>query len=40
MAAIKRVVYKTIILEHGNVVFEGDTNEGIDYYFNLMKSLK
>lgn len=32
MAAIKQLCTKTIMLENGTVVFEGDTNEGIDYY--------
>jgi lipopolysaccharide transport system ATP-binding protein len=32
MAAIKQLCTKTIMLENGTVVFEGNTNEGIDYY--------
>lgn len=32
MAAVKQLCTKTIILENGSVVFEGKTNEGIDYY--------
>lgn len=32
MAAIKQLCTKTIVLEFGSVVFEGNTNDGIDYY--------
>lgn len=32
MAAIKQLCTKTIMMEHGMVVFEGNTNDGIDYY--------
>ncbi len=32
MAAVKQLCTKTIVLENGTVVFEGNTNEGIDYY--------
>jgi lipopolysaccharide transport system ATP-binding protein len=32
MAAIKQLCSKTIVLENGAVVFEGNTDEGIDYY--------
>jgi lipopolysaccharide transport system ATP-binding protein len=32
MAAIKQLCTKTIMLENGTVVFEGNTNGGIDYY--------
>jgi len=32
MAAIKQLCTKTIVLENGTVVFEGNTNEGIEYY--------
>jgi lipopolysaccharide transport system ATP-binding protein len=40
MAAVKQLCTKTIILEHGTVVFEGNTNDGIDYYFNLNEESK
>jgi lipopolysaccharide transport system ATP-binding protein len=32
MAAIKQLCTKIIMLENGSVVFEGNTNDGIDYY--------
>jgi lipopolysaccharide transport system ATP-binding protein len=32
MAAIKQLCTKTIVLEYGAVVFEGNTNDGIEYY--------
>ena len=32
MAAIKQLCTKTIVLEFGSVVFEGNTNDGIEYY--------
>ena len=32
MAAVKQLCTKTIVMENGTVVFEGNTNEGIDYY--------
>ena len=32
MAAIKQLCTKAIVLEYGAVVFEGNTNDGIDYY--------
>lgn len=32
MAAIKQLCTKTIMMENGMIVFEGDTNSGIDYY--------
>jgi lipopolysaccharide transport system ATP-binding protein len=32
MAAIKQLCTKTIMMENGTIVFEGNTNEGIDYY--------
>ncbi|MCF6141386.1 ABC transporter ATP-binding protein [Flavobacterium sp. K77] len=32
MAAIKQLCTKTIMMENGTVVFEGNTNDGIDYY--------
>jgi len=32
MAAIKQLCTKTIMMENGMIVFEGNTNEGIDYY--------
>ena len=32
MAAVKQLCTKAIVLEYGAVVFEGNTNEGIDYY--------
>jgi lipopolysaccharide transport system ATP-binding protein len=32
MAAIKQLCTKTIVLEFGSVVFEGSTNDGIEYY--------
>ncbi|MBF2708224.1 ABC transporter ATP-binding protein [Flavobacterium soyangense] len=32
MAAVKQLCSKTIVLEYGAVVFEGNTNEGIEYY--------
>jgi lipopolysaccharide transport system ATP-binding protein len=32
MAAIKQLCTRTIMLENGTVVFEGNTNDGIDYY--------
>ena len=32
MAAIKQLCTKTIMMENGMIVFEGDTNDGIDYY--------
>ncbi len=35
MAAIRQLCNKTIILEKGEVIFEGTTDEGIDVYFNL-----
>ena len=32
MAAVKSLCTKTIVLEYGAVVFEGNTNDGIEYY--------
>lgn len=32
MAAVKSLCTKAIVLEYGAVVFEGNTNDGIDYY--------
>jgi lipopolysaccharide transport system ATP-binding protein len=32
MAAIKQLCTKAIVLEYGAVVFEGNTDDGIDYY--------
>jgi lipopolysaccharide transport system ATP-binding protein len=32
MAAIKQLCTKTIMMENGMIVFEGNTNDGIDYY--------
>jgi lipopolysaccharide transport system ATP-binding protein len=32
MAAIKQLCTKTIMMENGKVVFEGNTNDGIEYY--------
>ena len=32
MAAVKQLCTKAIVLEYGSVVFEGNTNDGIDYY--------
>ena len=32
MAAIKQLCTKIIMLENGSVIFEGNTNDGIDYY--------
>ena len=32
MAAIKQLCTKTIMMENGTIVFEGNTNDGIDYY--------
>jgi lipopolysaccharide transport system ATP-binding protein len=32
MAAVKQLCTKAIVLEYGSVVFEGKTDEGIDYY--------
>jgi lipopolysaccharide transport system ATP-binding protein len=32
MAAIKQLCTKAIVLEYGAVVFEGNTNDGIEYY--------
>jgi lipopolysaccharide transport system ATP-binding protein len=32
MAAIKQLCTKAIVLEYGSVVFEGNTNDGIDFY--------
>lgn len=32
MAAIKQLCTKTIMMENGMVVFEGNTNDGIDFY--------
>ena len=32
MAAIKQLCTKIIMLENGSVIFEGKTNDGIDYY--------
>jgi lipopolysaccharide transport system ATP-binding protein len=40
MAAIRQLCSKTIILENGSVIFEGNTNEGIDVYFNLNEESK
>ena len=40
MAAIKQLCTKTIMMENGAIVFAGNTNEGIDYYFNLNEESK
>jgi lipopolysaccharide transport system ATP-binding protein len=38
MAAVKSLCTKTIVLEHGEVVFEGSTNDGVDYYLQSNQS--
>lgn len=38
MASIKSLCSKTIVLENGAVVFEGDSSEGIDHYLQLNKN--
>jgi lipopolysaccharide transport system ATP-binding protein len=38
MAAVKSLCTKAIVLENGKVVFEGKTDEGIDYYLSLNNS--
>jgi lipopolysaccharide transport system ATP-binding protein len=34
MAAVKQLCTKAIVLEYGSVVFEGDVDNGIDFYLN------
>jgi len=38
MASIKSLCSKTVVLENGAVVFEGDSSEGIDHYLQLNKN--
>ncbi|MCM4154708.1 ABC transporter ATP-binding protein [Gramella sp. AN32] len=38
MASVKSLCTKTIVLENGTVVFEGDSSEGIDHYLQLNKN--
>lgn len=40
MAAIKQLCTKTIILNNGSVLFEGNTAEGIDVYYSLNEESK
>lgn len=40
MAAIRQLCTKTLILENGRIIFEGNTNEGIDVYFNINEESK
>lgn len=35
MAAIRQLCSRTMILEKGSIIFEGNTNKGVDVYFNL-----
>lgn len=37
MAAVKQLCTKSIVLEHGFVVFEGDLDSGIEFYLNTEK---
>ncbi len=37
MAAVKQLCTKSIVLEHGFVVFEGDVDSGIEFYLNSEK---
>ncbi|AFL81689.1 ABC-type polysaccharide/polyol phosphate transport system, ATPase component [Aequorivita sublithincola DSM 14238] len=34
MAAVKSLCTRAIVLEHGKTIFEGDTNEAVDFYLN------
>ncbi|MBR9845538.1 MAG: ABC transporter ATP-binding protein [Algicola sp.] len=34
MAAVKNLCSRAIVLEHGNVVYEGNTEEAVDFYLN------
>ncbi len=38
MASIQSLCTKTIVLENGTVVYEGNTNDGIDHYLKLNSS--
>ncbi|MDR7372335.1 ABC transporter ATP-binding protein [Flavobacterium aquidurense] len=38
MAAVKQLCTKGIVMENGKVVFEGNTNDGINYYLSLNSS--
>jgi lipopolysaccharide transport system ATP-binding protein len=38
MAAVKSLCTRTIILEHGKTVFEGDTEKGINFYLSSKKN--
>ena len=40
MAAIRQLCTKSLILENGRIIFEGNTNEGIDVYFNINEESK
>jgi lipopolysaccharide transport system ATP-binding protein len=38
MAAVKSLCTRAIVLEHGTSVFEGETDEAVDFYLNNEKS--
>jgi lipopolysaccharide transport system ATP-binding protein len=38
MAAVKSLCTRTIVLEHGKTVFEGETDDSIDFYLNNDKT--
>ncbi len=40
MAAIRQLCTQTLILENGRIIFEGNTSEGIDVYFNINEESK
>ncbi|MAY23667.1 MAG: ABC transporter [Flavobacteriaceae bacterium] len=40
MAAVKSLCTRGIVLEHGTVVFDGDTDEAVDYYLKMDSSAK
>lgn len=35
MAAVKNLCTRAIVLEHGEIVFEGETNDAVDYYLTI-----
>ncbi len=40
MAAVKNLCTRAIVLEHGQVVFEGETNTAVDYYLKSDTSIE
>ncbi|GGK54084.1 MULTISPECIES: ABC transporter ATP-binding protein [Flavobacteriaceae] len=40
MAAVKNLCTKCVVLEHGGIVFEGETEDSLNYYLSNTRSIK